>query len=392
MVDIDSVPVPPRDKIFDVARRCNESTAPTKALLSTGVYRTAEGKAYTFPSIAKAEDQLLHKHNKDYLPMAGYAPFIKSARELFWGDLLSQYGPKIASVQSVGGTGGLRLLSVFLKNICKLNNLLISDPAWPNYTNTFKEWEIKTFPYLKDLAFNLESTLTALNSVGSGTVVVFQTVGHNPSGCDPQPGDWDSIFDIAVARNLFVVFDVAYTGIVNGIDADAEPVRRFLTRGKNFAVAFSFSKNMGLYGERIGVLHFVTQSEKEAVTVSGHLQWIGRGIYSVPPQNGALIATEVLEDPALKAQWQKELAEVSARIVTARAEFVAKLQQYSKRDWSFIARQRGWFAFAGLSPEQVGILEQEGVFIPANGRISIPALNPSNIDFVAQRVAKVAEL
>jgi aspartate/tyrosine/aromatic aminotransferase len=222
--------------------------------------------------------------------------------------------------------------------------------------------------------------------------VIFQTVGHNPSGCDPLPGDWDPIFDAAVARNLFVIFDVAYTGIVDGIDRDAEPVRRYLRRGKNFAVAFSFSKNMGLYGERIGAVHFVTQSDKEAITVSGHLQWIGRGIYSVPPQNGALIAAEVLGDPALKAQWQAELAEVSARIRTARAEFVAKLGQYSKRDWSFIARQRGMFALTGLSPAQVALLEQEGVFIPANGRISIPALNPSNIDFVAQRVAKVAEL
>jgi aspartate/tyrosine/aromatic aminotransferase len=149
---------------------------------------------------------------------------------------------------------------------------------------------------------------------------------------------------------------------------------------------------MGLYGERIGVAHFVTQSEKEAITVSGHLQWIARGIYSVPPQNGALIAAEVLANPDLKRQWQKELREVAARIVTVRAEFVAKLQQYSKRDWSFIGRQRGMFALAGLSPQQVGLLEQEGVFIPANGRLLIPALNPSNIDFVAQKLAKVAEL
>jgi aspartate/tyrosine/aromatic aminotransferase len=392
MTDLTSVPIPPRDKIFDVARRYNESTVPVKALLSTGVYRTAEGTAYTFPSVAQAEDRILHSHNKDYLPMSGYGPLVERSRELFWGDLLAEYGPKIASVQGVGGTGGLRLLAVFLRTVCKATTLLISDPAWPNYTNVFKEWEVKTFPYLKDLAFNLGATLAALHASAPGTVVVFQTVGHNPSGCDPLPGDWDPIFDAAVARNLFLIFDVAYTGIVDGVDRDAEPVRRYLRRGVNFAVAFSFSKNMGLYGERIGVVHFAAQSDKEAVTASGHLQWIARGIYSVPPQNGALIAAEVLGDPALKAQWQRELAQVSARIGAARAEFVATLAKYSKRDWGFISRQRGMFALTGLSPGQVALLEQEGVFIPANGRISIPALNSRNIDFVAQKVAKVAEL
>jgi aspartate/tyrosine/aromatic aminotransferase len=392
MVDLTSVPVPPRDKIFDVARRCNESSVPRKALLSTGVYRTAEGKPYIFPSIAAAEDRILHKQSKDYLPMAGYPPLVTASREIFWGDHLPEYSAKIATLQAVGGTGGLRVLAVFLKNICKATTLLISDPAWPNYTNVFKEWDIKTFPYLKDLAFNLDTTLAALNGLAPGTVVIFQTVGHNPSGCDPLPAQWDPIFDAVVAKNLFLIFDVAYTGIVDGVDADAEPVRRFLRRGKNFAVAFSFSKNMGMYGERIGAVHFVTQSEQEAVAVSGHLQWIGRGIYSVPPQNGALIAAEVWNVPELRAQWKKELEEVSARISTTRAEFVAKLGQVSKRDWGFIARQRGMFALTGLSPAQVELLEKEGVFIPSNGRISIPALNPSNIDFVAEKVAKVAEL
>ena len=381
----------PPDPIFGVANGFNASKLTKKYLLSVGVYCTEEGKPYVFPAISKAEDNILHKNFKNYLPMTGHPGFVEEARKLLWGPVLPEVGDRIATIQSAAGTGALNLIAEFSHKNLNFPAVVISDPAWDNYKSVFgaQGYNILRYPYVKDCKFNLNGMIQGLNDAPHGSLVVIQACAHNPSGVDPRDEDWAEIFDAIKRNGHTVAFDFAYMGWASGdMDKDAAIVRNYAKSGANFFVAFSFSKCMGLYGERIGACHAVTSSPKEKHNVETKLAAAIRATISVAPQNGALIAHEVLTNKKLKEQWIKELKAVSQRVINIRGTLVDKLQQYTDKDWEFIRQQRGMFALTGLSPEQVDKLALNGVFIPQNGRISVPALNPNNVDFVAQALAK----
>jgi len=381
----------PLDPIFGVANGFNASKLTEKYLLSVGVYCTEEGKPYVFPAVSKAEDNIIHKNFKNYLPMTGHPGFVKHARELLFGDVLPEVGDRVASIQSAAGTGALNLISEFSKKHMKFPAVLISNPAWPNYDQVFGEvgHKIIRYRYVKDCKLDLPGMLEDIRNAPTGSLVVIQAVAHNPSGVDPMGSQWDEIFETVKEYGHTIAFDFAYMGWASGdMDKDAEIIRRYAKTGEQFFVAFSFSKCMGLYGERIGCCHAVCKSPKEKVNVESRLAQALRSTISVAPQNGALIANEVLSNKQLKKQWIKELKVNAKRVIDIRGKLVDKLENYTDRDWEFIRQQRGMFALTGLTSRQVDKLAENGVFIPQNGRISVPSLNNKNVDFVARAIAK----
>lgn len=389
-----SVPEAPADAIFGVKVKFDACKLSEKHLLSVGVYRTAEGKPYVFKSVSKAEERILNKFNKDYLPMNGDPKFVDSARELLWGEeILNKIGENIGSIQSCAGTGGLFMISSIAKHYLKVPKVLISNPMWPNHRSIFEGEgnEIGLYPWAKNCVLDLEGCISGLLSAPEGCLVLLQACAHNPSGVDPTPEQWKLILNAIDERKHIVAFDYAYMGYGSGdINIDSEVIRNYALNNHKFFVAYSFSKSMGLYGERVGCLHIVTDSKIEANNVISQCANVGRRSYSVCPQHGSYIVTTVLNDLELRKEWLEELKIICKRIIDIREEFVQLLENKTKQNFDYIRNQRGMFALTGLTVEEVKILgEIEGVFIPNNGRISVPALNPSNVEFIAQAVANV---
>lgn len=388
-----NTPEAPPDAIFGVATKYNASKLEKKALLSVGVYRTEDGKPYVFPCVRKAEEKMLGKHSKDYLPMTGDAAFVKAAREFLWGPVLPEIADRTASIQSCAGTGALYLVARYVKDHLKVPKILLSNPTWANHKAIFSEQglELGTYAWAKDCRLDIDACIKSLEDAPEGCVVLLQACAHNPTGIDPTPEQWKRILDAVKAKKHIPCFDFAYMGWASGDpDTDASVIRNFAKEGNFFFVCFSFSKCMGLYGERVGCVHAVCANAQEAKCVGSQFATIGRFTYSVCPQNGSYIATEVINDPELHKMWLEELKVISKRVIDIRAKFVQLLEQKTGKSFDFIAQQKGMFALTGLTPDEVKILgDEEGVFIPSNGRISVPALNNSNVEFVAQAVANV---
>jgi aspartate/tyrosine/aromatic aminotransferase len=390
----EDIPAAPPDPIFGVAQWYNASALKTKYLLSVGVYRTEDGKPYVFPAVSTAEDKIIHQFHKDYLPMIGYAPFLQRARELLWGDsLLKEMGSRIGTVQSCAGTGALYLVSSFAASQLKVPQVLLCNPSWPSYPLIFGETgnQLAYYPWVKNGGLDIDGALACFDSAPAGSLIVLQVVGHNPTGVDPTMAQWRQIFEVVNRRQHTICFDFAYMGFGSGdLETDAEAVREYSLCGREFFVAFSFSKCLGLYAERIGALHIVAKTPEQAKAVESQMVRIGRGCWSVCPQNGALIAAEVLGSPELKARWVGELKEITHRIIEIRAKLCDLLEQKTQRSWDFARKQQGMFLLTGLNREQVQELgDVEGVFLPGNGRISVPALNEANVEFIAQAIANV---
>jgi aspartate/tyrosine/aromatic aminotransferase len=391
------IPSCPSDPIFGVAQVYNESTHPSKALLTVGVYRDEDGLPYTFPSVYKAEERLLHRFSHEYIPMAGYPPFVREARRFLWTDaILAEIGERTATVQTCAGTGALFLVSRLGKIFMDFPTVLICNPFWSSYTPIFQEnhHTITYYPYIKDWAFDCEGTLAVMDAAPEGSLVVLQVSGHNPTGLDPSEAEWEQVFACALRKRHLICFDFAYIGFGSGdMDADAWPVRRYARLGAEFFVAFSFSKCMGLYGERVGALHVVCKEKSCADALAGQLVRIARGTWSVCPQNGSYIVAEVLSSPDLLAEWREEVRLAAKRVIDTRNRLCDLLKEKTGKEWVQIRRTRGFFAFTGFDPEQVKKLSDEyGVFLIGNGRITIPTVNAKNIEHVAAAIAEVSKL
>ena len=385
-------PSPP-DPIFGVAFAYEASKHPNKQILAVGVYRTEEGKPHVFEAVRKAETNLLAKNHKDYLPMTGHPGFVQKSKELLYGPVLNQISDRVGAVQTVAGTGAASVAGVFSRKFLNPPTCLISDPAWPNYNTIFGEAGLKLsyYPYVKDGRINLSGTLNAFENAPNGSMVVLQACAHNPSGVDPTPEQWKEILNVIDKKNHTIIFDFAYLGFGSGdIEKDAEIIRQYALTGRQFLVAFSYSKCMGLYGERIGCLHSVGADSRDAKATSTNFASILRSTISVAPMNGALLVNEVLSNPELKQIWINELKDVTGRIINIRGKLVNHLEQMTQKSWSYLKEQRGMFGFTGLNIEQVKRLaEIEGVFITNDGRISVPAINNKNVYSIAKSIANV---
>ena len=391
----DQVELAPRDPILGLTEAFNADANEHKVNLGVGIYYDALGKVPLLECVRKAERQMADSPSpRAYLPIDGIAAYDKAVRELVFQSNNSDIDlSRIVTVQSLGGTGGLKIGADFLKRIAPKAEVWISDPSWENHRALFEGagFSVRTYPYYDPQSHGLQfqAMIDALGGAPTGTVIVLHACCHNPTGVDLNPDQWLQVIQVISDRGLIPFLDLAYQGFGEGIDADAHAVRAFVSAGCAALVSSSFSKSFSLYGERVGSLSVVTGNATEAARVLSQLKRIIRTNYSNPPTHGGQIVATVLASPELRKLWEAELGAMRERIKSMRVALVDKLGIYApSRDFSFVKNQRGMFSYSGLNRESVEVLREKfGVYAVDTGRICVAALNDHNIDYVAKAIA-----
>ncbi len=392
-----SVALAPRDPILGLTEQFNADPNPNKVNLGVGVYYDENGKLPLLKCVAQAERQMIEAPKaRGYLPIDGIAAYDRAVQGMVFGaDSPAVQAGRIATVQALGGTGGLKIGADFLKLLDPRAQVLISDPSWENHRALFTQagFAVGSYPYY-DAArrgVNFEAMLAGLQAAAPGTVVVLHACCHNPTGYDLTTAQWQQVVNVVKAGRLVAFMDMAYQGFGDGIQEDGEAVRQFLASGLDFFVSTSFSKSFSLYGERVGALSVVCENKDEAARVLSQLKIVIRTNYSNPPTHGAQVVATVLSTPALRALWEEELAGMRDRIKQMRNALAARLKAAgAKQDMQFIAQQRGMFSYSGLTQPQMQRLRSEyGIYGTDSGRICVAALNAANIEAVAQAITKV---
>jgi len=392
-----AVEMAPRDPILGLNEQFNADPNPAKVNLGVGVYTDENGKLPLLACVKAAEAQLNEAARaRGYLPIDGIAAYDKAVQGLVFGEgspLLAE--GRVATVQALGGTGGLKVGADFLKKLNPGAKVLISDPSWENHRALFTNagFTVDTYPYYDadKKGVNFDAMLACLNAAAAGTVVVLHACCHNPTGYDITAAQWEQVIAAVKSRNLVAFLDMAYQGFGDGIAEDGAVIGQFVAAGIDFFVSTSFSKSFSLYGERVGALSVVCASKEETTRVLSQLKIVIRTNYSNPPTHGAQVVATVLTTPALRAQWEEELAGMRNRIKAMRTALVERLKQAGvTSDVSFITTQRGMFSYSGLTKPQMERLRSEfGVYGVDSGRICVAALNEKNIGYVTESIAKV---
>ena len=392
-----AVEMAPRDPILGLNEQFAADARPNKVNLGVGVYTDEHGKLPLLRCVAAAEKQLMQAPKpRGYLPIDGIAAYDQAVQALVFGaDSDAVASGRIATVQALGGTGGLKVGADFLKRVNPGAKVLISDPSWENHRALFTNagFTVETYPYYDAATrgVNFAAMLAALNAAPAGTIVVLHACCHNPTGADLTPDQWDQVVEAVKSRGLVAFLDMAYQGFGDGIAEDGAAVRRFLGSGQDFFVATSFSKSFSLYGERVGALSVVCENPDEAARVLSQLKIVIRTNYSNPPTHGAQVVATVLTTPALRALWEQELAGMRQRIKAMREALKARLEAAGvSGDLGYITRQKGMFSYSGMSAAQMQRLRSEfGIYGVDSGRICVAALNEHNLDAVASAIAQV---
>jgi len=387
----------PRDPILGVTEAYHADPNPNKVNLGVGVYCDDSGKVPVLQSVRRAEQMLAEKPlPRNYLPIDGLKAYDQAVQALVFGaDNDAMRAGRIVTVQTLGGTGGLKVGADLLRRIDPDADIWISDPSWENHRALFEYagYKVNAYPYYDapSHGVDFDGMVAALERLPAGAITVLHACCHNPTGVDLSAEQWERVIDAVNARGLVPFLDLAYQGFAEGIDADASAVRRFTERCPVVFVSSSFSKSLSLYGERVGALSVVTQDADEAARALSQLKRVIRTNYSNPPTHGGQAVTTVLTTPELRALWERELGEMRERIKTMRRQLVEKIRAIrADFDFSFVVRQRGMFSYSGLSREQVRRLREEhSVYAIDSGRICVAALNSHNIDYVARSVASV---
>ena len=393
-----AVELAPRDPILGLNEQFASDPNPAKVNLGVGVYYDDDGKLPLLQCVQEAEKLMMEAPKaRGYLPIDGIAAYDKAVQGLVFGaDSAAVKAGRIATVQALGGTGGLKLGADFLQRINPGAKVLISDPSWENHRALFESagFKVENYPYYdaKTKGVDFTSMLGALNAAPAGTVVVLHACCHNPTGYDITSEQWSQVVQAVKARGLVAFLDMAYQGFGEGITEDGAVIGQFMGAGLDFFVDTSFSKSFSLYGERVGALSVVCESKDEADRVLSQLKRVIRTNYSNPPIHGAQVVAMVLTTPALRTMWEAELAGMRVRIKQMRQALQTKLAAAGvKQDVSFITRQKGMFSYSGLNKEQMQRLRGEfGIYGVDSGRICVAALNNKNIDAVVSAIAKVS--
>ena len=392
-----AVEMAPRDPILGLNEQFGADTNPAKVNLGVGVYYDDNGKLPLLKCVVEAERQMLEAPKaRGYLPIDGIAAYDKAVQGLVFGaDSEVVTGGRVATVQAIGGTGGLKIGADFLKKVNPNATVLISDPSWENHRALFSTagFPVGTYPYYdaENRGINFAGMLAAIDAAPAGTVILLHACCHNPTGYDITGEQWDQVIASIKARNLVAFLDMAYQGFGHGIAEDGAVIGKFVAAGLDFFVSTSFSKSFSLYGERVGALSVVCASKEEATRVLSQLKIAIRTNYSNPPTHGAQIVATVLTTPALRTMWEDELAAMRVRIKEMRTLLVEKLTAAGVQgDLSYIVRQKGMFSYSGLNKDQMVRLRGEfGVYGVDSGRICVAALNTKNIGYVADAIVKV---
>ena len=392
-----SVSMAPRDPILGLNEEFASSQHPNKVNLGVGVYFDDNGKLPLLQCVQEAEKKLMSTPSaRGYLPIDGIVAYDNAVKSLVFGaDSQAVQSARVATVQGLGGTGGLKIGADFLKKLLPHAKVLISDPSWEHHRALFTQagFEVDTYAYYdaSQRGVDFEAMIHSLEQAAPATIVVLHACCHNPTGYDITQEQWGKVIDTIKSKNLTAFLDMAYQGFGQGIEEDGAIVGRFVQAGLNFLVSTSFSKSFSLYGERVGALSVLCEDAQEAQRVLSQLKIMIRTNYSNPPIHGGAVVAEVLNTPALRQIWEKELAEMRVRIKSMRQKLVDGLKAAGvKTDMSFITQQVGMFSYSGLSKEQMVRLRNEfGVFGTDSGRMCVAALNSKNIDHVCASIAKV---
>ncbi|KAL9057242.1 MAG: hypothetical protein Q9162_002446 [Coniocarpon cinnabarinum] len=359
---VDVVPMAPEDPLFGLMAQYKEDQDPKKVDLGIGAYRDDNAKPVILSSVKKADDRLRSdpELNHEYLPIAGLPTFTSAAQKVILGaDSPAIKEKRATAVQSISGTGALRLGSAFLAKFYQKSQkwpVLLSSPTWANHGHP-----LQTYPYFdkKTKGLDFDGMIAALDSAPEGSIAVLHACAHNPTGVDPTREQWEQIAKTVRAKKHFPFFDCAYQGFASGdLDRDAWAVRYFIDQGFELCIAQSFAKNLGLYGERVGCFHFVTSpgpnAQDTAARVASQLAIVQRSEISNPPAYGARIASTILNDWALFQEWTENLKEMSGRIMEMRRRLRSRLEELgTPGSWKAITEQIGMFSFTGLTEEQV---------------------------------------
>ena len=392
-----AVEMAPRDPILGLNEQFNADPNPAKVNLGVGVYFDENGKLPLLQCVQAAETMMMEAPKpRGYLPIDGIAAYDKAVQGLVFGtESEAVKAGRIATVQALGGTGGLKVGADLLKRINPNATVLISDPSWENHRALFEAagFNVAHYPYY-DAAkrgIDFDAMLAALNAAAEGSIVVLHACCHNPTGYDITRAQWSQVIAAVKSRGLVPFIDMAYQGFGHGIKEDGAAVDLFMQAGLDFFVATSFSKSFSLYGERVGALSVVCGSKDEAARVLSQLKRVIRTNYSNPPTHGAQVVALVLTTPALRTLWEGELAAMRVRIKEMRVALQSKLTAAGlQQDMSFITTQQGMFSYSGLNKAQMTRLRDEfGIYGVDSGRICVAALNHSNIDATVAAIARV---
>ncbi|MBI2294949.1 MAG: aspartate/tyrosine/aromatic aminotransferase [Betaproteobacteria bacterium] len=387
----------PRDPILGVTDAFNADPRPDKVNLGVGVYYDDDGKVPVLECVRRAEQQLAESPlARNYLPIDGLQAYDRAVQELLFGAQSEALrARRVVTVQTLGGTGGLKVGADLLHRIDVGAQVWISDPSWENHQALFEYagFRVNSYPYYNapTHGVDFDGMIGVLQKLPAGSVTVLHACCHNPTGVDLAPAQWEKVIEVVNARGLVPFLDIAYQGFADGLDADAAAVRRFAEACPIVFVSSSFSKSLSLYGERVGALSVVTGTPDEAARALSQLKRVIRTNYSNPPTHGGQTTAIVLTTPELRALWEQELGQMRERIKAMRRELVGKIRAIrSDFDFSFVVKQRGLFSYSGLSKEQVKRLrEQYSLYAIDSGRICVPALNSRNVDYIARAIAGV---
>ncbi|KAL2007521.1 hypothetical protein VTN00DRAFT_8959 [Thermoascus crustaceus] len=406
-----SLPQVAGDEIFALSHAYIADNHPQKVSLGIGVYRTNEGKPWPLPSVRKAEEQLLAENDitrHEYLAIEGDVKFLDLARDLMFGfedknesPAQQQAKQRIASVQTVSGTGANHVGALFLAMYLKPKTIWLSNPSWANHTAI---WDLagvprKTYPYYNAAtrSFDFEGAMRTLEEEAQeGDAILLHACAHNPTGLDPTKEQWKAIADLCERKGIFPFFDSAYQGFASGsLEEDAWAVRYFFNEkpGMEMCVAQSFSKNCGLYGQRVGAFHLVTNGESPDLRERAvkNLCHIIRGEYSMAPRHGSEIVKKILTNEQLKAEWIQDLDVMSSRIKKMRKALYDELVRLgTPGTWEHIVKQNGMFSYTGLTPQQVlAMKEKYHIYLLKSGRASVSGLTEKNVEYVARAIDDV---
>ena len=387
----------PGDPILTLNEDFQKDPRTGKINLSIGIYFDEQGRLPVMAAVREAESAMLASIGpKPYLPMAGAPNYREAVQHLLFGaDHEAVRNGRIATLQTLGGSGGLKVGGDFLKRYFPDSQVWVSDPTWDNHRAMFEGagFVVNTYPYYDPATGGLrfDAMLDAIKALPKHSIVLLHACCHNPTGVDLSVAQWGELIPVLRDRQLLPYLDIAYQGFGDGIDEDAQAIRALADAGVPFFVANSFSKSFSLYGERVGGLSVVCPDKDQAGRVFGQLMSAVRRNYSSPPTHGGQIVARVLQTPALHKLWADELGGMRERIQLMRRRLHDGLvQRVPGRDFSYFITQRGMFSYTGLSAEQADVLrEQHGVYVLRSGRMCVAGLNNSNVDRVAEALAAV---
>lgn len=394
----EQVPAYAGDPILSLMEDFKVDPRTHKVNLSIGLYYDEQSVVPQLQAVREAQKQYA-THNDEaklYLPMEGMAGYRQAIQALLFGaDSEAIQAKRIATIQTLGGSGALKVGADFLKNYFPQSEVWVSNPTWDNHVAIFSGAGFKTHTYRyfdnDTRQVNFEAMCEDLNTLSPQSIVLLHPCCHNPTGADLSPEQWDQVIEILKAKQLIPFLDIAYQGFGQGVEQDAYLIRALAKTDVKYVVSNSFSKIFSLYGERVGGLSFVCQDAEEAARVLGQLKATVRRNYSSPPTTGAGLVNIILNDENLKQMWLDELEQMRTRIFAVRDQLRSRLLELVPHgNFDYLTAQQGMFSYTGLSAEQVDRLKEEfGVYLVRSGRICVSGLNQCNINYVAESIAKV---